>query len=409
MYLDYWGLTKHAFNNTPDPGMYFPMHATVENAVAELLFAIEEGDECLAVVVGEVGLGKTMSLRVTLDSLEQDKYRIAFVTNPDLTFPQIMREIIGQLTNENCTIKNKEALLEKFNKILFETADAGKRVLIFIDEGNAIRRINLQSLRLLTNMQEDDRNLFTMILAGQPELARNLERPQMANLYQRIGVYCKLHKMESEEVVKDYIEHRLECAGAKKKIFTDKAIKKIWEHSEEGVPRLVNRMAKLALKAGETNKLDVIDEDVIIQIGERFARSSEKPAQKKSRRRTRKKKEAPKIEPEVKKEAKPEVKQTEKIEPDLQKEITPEKESVVVKQKKVPAPDDIKVVDDVQLSHPADATELDDEAGKKVKSHSELVKEKKKELSKDVSSVKEILGRMKQRHRSIRSTNLFFR
>ena len=57
MYLDYWGLEKHAFNNVPDPTMYFDMHATVENAVAELLFAIEEADECLAVVVGEVGLG----------------------------------------------------------------------------------------------------------------------------------------------------------------------------------------------------------------------------------------------------------------------------------------------------------------------------------------------------------------
>jgi len=214
MYLDYWGLKKHAFNNTPDPEMYFPLHSTVENAVAELIFAIEEGDECLAVVVGDVGLGKTMSLRVTLDSINQENYRIAFVTNPDLTFPQIMREIVGQLTNTTCTIKSKEALLEEFNRILFETVDLGKRVLIFIDEGNAIRQVNLQSLRLLTNMQEDDRNLFTMILAGQPELAKNLEKPQMANLYQRIGVYCKLAKMEAEEVMRDYIEHRLECAGS---------------------------------------------------------------------------------------------------------------------------------------------------------------------------------------------------
>ncbi len=409
MYLDYWGLTKHAFNNTPDPGMYFPMHATVENAVAELLFAIEEGDECLAVVVGEVGLGKTMSLRVTLDSLEQDKYRIAFVTNPDLTFPQIMREIIGQLTNENCTIKNKEALLEKFNKILFETADAGKRVLIFIDEGNAIRHINLQSLRLLTNMQEDDRNLFTMILAGQPELARNLERPQMANLYQRIGVYCKLHKMESEEVVKDYIEHRLECAGAKKKIFTDQAIKKIWEHSEYGVPRLVNRMAKLALKAGETNKLDVINEDVIIQIGERFARSSGKPAQTGPGRKTRKKKSDPKITPEVKTEQEHQVKQPVTIESVLEKVAAHELEPTAVVKEKESAPDNIKVVNDADVSLPHEATEMDNGVETKEKSHSELVKEKKKELSKDVSSVKEVLGRMKQRHRSMRNTNLFFR
>ena len=77
--------------------MYFRMHASVENAIAELLFAIEEGNECLALLIGDVRLGKTMALRVVLDKLEHSKYRTAFVTNPDLTFPQLMREIIGQL------------------------------------------------------------------------------------------------------------------------------------------------------------------------------------------------------------------------------------------------------------------------------------------------------------------------
>lgn len=355
--------------------MYFPMHATVENAVAELLFAIEEGDECLAVVVGEVGLGKTMSLRVTLDSLDLDKYRIAFVTNPDLTFPQIMREIVGQLMNETCNIKSKDALLEKFNNILFETADEGKRVLIFIDEGNAIRRINLQSLRLLTNMQEDDRNLFTMILAGQPELGRNLERPAMANLYQRIGVYCKLQKMDSAEVIKDYIDHRMECAGSKKRVFTDAAIEKIWEYSEFGVPRLVNRMCKLALKAGETNKLDIIDEDVIIQIGERFARSSTRP------------KSAPKPKP-AKAEKQVELKAAEKSKQEVAERTA----------------DEITVVDDVNIPE-----QLDDASEKNPQSHKEIIVKKKKELRNAASPGKDILGRMKERHRNLRSTNLFFR
>jgi general secretion pathway protein A len=273
MYLDYWGLKKHAFNNVPDPDMYFEMHETVENTVAELLFAIEEGDECLAVVVGEVGLGKTMSLRVILDTLDPEKYAIAFITNPDISFVQLLREIIGQLTNSPCAIRAKDRLLEEFNRLLFEVADNGKRVVIFIDEGNAIRRVNLDNLRLLTNMQEDDRNLFTMILAGQPELARNLEHPSMANLFQRIGVYCKLQKMASRDIVKFYIEHRLERAGATKPIFTEEAYDKIYTLSEFGIPRLVNRLCKLCLKAGETNELSEIDGSVVAQIGSRFERS----------------------------------------------------------------------------------------------------------------------------------------
>ncbi|RMD91742.1 MAG: hypothetical protein D6813_07115 [Calditrichaeota bacterium] len=274
MYLDYWGLKKHAFHNVPDPSMYFEMHESVENAVGEVLFAIEEGDECLAVIVGDVGLGKTMALRVILDSLDTRRYKIAFITNPDLTFPQLLREIIGQLHGTPCTIKAKDALLETFNRILIECRNNGQKVVIFIDEGNAIRKINLESLRLLTNMQDDDQNLFTLILAGQPELARKLEHPRLTNLFQRIGVYCKLSKLKSRDLLKDYIEHRLERAGASRQIFTEDAIDRIWEHSEHGVPRLVNRICKLAMKAGETNHLSVINGEVIDAIAARFIRTT---------------------------------------------------------------------------------------------------------------------------------------
>ncbi|MFZ5519329.1 MAG: ExeA family protein [Candidatus Zhuqueibacterota bacterium] len=376
MYLNYWGLTKHAFNNVPDPTMYFDMHATVENAVAELLFAIEEADECLAVVVGDVGLGKTMSLRVTLDSLDQSKYRIAFVTNPDLTFPQLLREIIGQLKNQPCMIKNKDELLEEFNKILFTTADEGKRVLIFIDEGNVIRRMNLQSLRLLTNMQEDDRNLFTMVLAGQPELGKNLEHPSNANLYQRIGVYCRLNKMESRDVVKSYVEHRMECAGVKRQIFTEDAYTRIYEYSEKGIPRLVNRICKLALKAGETNKMQEISGEVIVQIGERFART----------------------EP---------LKHKDDSEP---KEGEPAMEVKHPRPKKKSAPaadaeENITVVEDVKPEAVLPEADAEPE-GMKPKN---ILSQVKSDLGREATPMKELLDRLKDRNRHIGRSNPFFK
>jgi len=376
MYLNYWGLTKHAFNNVPDPTMYFDMHATVENAVAELLFAIEEADECLAVVVGDVGLGKTMCLRVTLDSLDQSKYRIAFVTNPDLTFPQLLREIIGQLKNQPCMIKNKDELLEEFNKILFTTADEGKRVLIFIDEGNVIRRMNLQSLRLLTNMQEDDRNLFTMVLAGQPELGKNLEHPSNANLYQRIGVYCRLHKMESRDVVKKYVEHRMECAGVKRQVFTEDAYTQIYEHSEKGIPRLVNRICKLALKAGETNKLQEISAEVVAQIGERFARTE--PLKQKD--------ESDSIEGEPAMEVK---------HPRPKKKSAPVADTV----------ENVSVVEDVKLE--TDSQEVEAEPAAIKPKH--IISQVKNELGREATPMKELLDRLKDRNRHMGGSNPFFK
>ncbi|HBE45605.1 MAG TPA: hypothetical protein DDW17_09255 [Deltaproteobacteria bacterium] len=270
MYYEYWGLKKPPFDNVPDPSMYVDSHVSVENTIAETLFAIEEGNECIAVIVGDVGLGKTLSLRIILDSLDQKKYKIAFVTNPDMSFVQLLREIIGQLTGKQCEIKGKIELLETFNKLLFDTIDEGKKVLIMIDEANAISPANLESLRLLTNMQDDNRNLFTIVLAGQMELARRLEHPKRANLFQRIGTYNRIDKIQSEELVKNYVETRLKLAGATRDIFTDDAFPLIWEYSEHGVPRLINKICKLCLKAGETNEFTMINSDVVRQIGERF-------------------------------------------------------------------------------------------------------------------------------------------
>ncbi len=273
MYLDYWGLCKNPFDSVPDPQMYFSAHSTVESTVAELLFAIEEGNECLAVVVGEVGLGKTMSLRVVLNELNPNQYRIAFVTNPDLTFAQLLRELIGQLRGEPCELRGKDALLEEFNRILFETADSGRKVLIFVDEGNALRSSCLEGLRLLTNMQDDTRNLLTIILAGQPKLARMLEDRRRTNLYQRIGVYSHLEPLDSIAQVREYVDHRLSRAGAIREIFDEEAVEAISRHSN-GIPRLINRLCKLSLKAGETNGLRVIGGALVEDIASRFDRGA---------------------------------------------------------------------------------------------------------------------------------------
>ena len=285
MYYEYWSLRKPPFDNVPDPSMYVDSHASMENAIAETLFAIEEGGESIAVIVGDVGLGKTLSLRMIIDSLDQEKYKIALITNPSITFFQLTKEIIGQLTGKPCDTTKKVDLLETFNKILFSTIDEGKKVLIFIDEANAISPAKLENLRLLTNMQDDQRNLFTMVLAGQNELARRLEHPSRANLFQRIGTYNKIEKIQSEDVLKAYIETRLKLAGGTRKIFNDDVFHPLWKHSEQGVPRLINKICKLCLKAGETNGLESITGEMVDQIGQRFQRMTGPVTQKRRPRK----------------------------------------------------------------------------------------------------------------------------
>jgi hypothetical protein len=135
-------------------------------------------------------------------------------------------------------------------------------------------------------MQRDDENLFTIILAGQLELAQRLEHPKRANLFQRIGVYCRLSKIDNRDLMRDYIEHRLERAGISRRLFTEAAYDAMWECSEQGVPRLINKVAKLALKAGQTQQLQTIDAPIVRQIGLRFGRMAAAISQER-RERTR--------------------------------------------------------------------------------------------------------------------------
>ncbi|MGA2782039.1 MAG: AAA family ATPase [Smithella sp.] len=291
MYTEYWNLTKPPFDNVPDSSMYVDCHESMENVISETIFAIKEGNECFAVIFGDVGLGKTLSLRVIIDSLEPEKYKVALITNPALSFIQLLREIIGQITGKQCEEKKKVDLLEIFNRLLFETNDQGQKIVIVIDESNVLTSANLDDLRLLTNMQDDEHNLFTLILAGQIELAEKLEHPKMANLFQRIGTYGHIEKLPSEEALKTYVETRLKFAGSQRKIFTDDAIPVIWEFSEYGTPRLINKICKLCLKAGETNEFQMISGEVVSQIADRFRKIS-KPTLPKSKIHSR-----PEIEP----------------------------------------------------------------------------------------------------------------
>ena len=117
-YYAYWGLAKPPFAKVPDPEMYFDLHRTVEDAVSQTLFAIEEDHGCFVLIVGDTSLGKTMALRVIVDSLEQEHFRIAFVTKPDIGFRQLLKEIMRQLSGKLCAESRRERLLEAFRQLL---------------------------------------------------------------------------------------------------------------------------------------------------------------------------------------------------------------------------------------------------------------------------------------------------
>jgi type II secretory pathway predicted ATPase ExeA len=262
---------KAPFDNVPDPTLYWDQNNSLEDAICEVLFAIEEGNDCLAVIVGDIGTGKTLGLRVILNELDPEQYRIAFITNPDLSLVQFLREINGQLLNKKCETRFKDELMEEFNTILFDCTNQGQTVVVFIDEANVMSTDNLHNLRLLTNLQEDQRNMVIFVLAGQPELGKKLESKPLENLFQRVGVYCRIKGLSGPEEVKQYMTHRITACGGSSDIFADEVYATIWEDTH-GVPRLINKLAKICLKAGETNQVKKIDNKIAKSVSSMFSR-----------------------------------------------------------------------------------------------------------------------------------------
>ena len=274
MYFEYWGMHKAPFDNVPDPTLYWDQNNSLEDAICEVLFAIEEGNDCLAVIVGDIGTGKTLGLRVILNELDPEKYRIAFITNPDLSLVQFLREINGQLLNKKCETRYKDELMEEFNTILFESSNQGQTVVVFIDEAQVMSTENFHNLRLLTNLQEDQRNMVIFVLAGQPELGKKLESKPLENLFQRVGVYCRIKGLSGPEEVKKYVQHRITACGGSPDIFADDVYQSIYENSR-GVPRLINKLCKICLKAGETNQVKLIDGKIAGSVSSMFRREKQ--------------------------------------------------------------------------------------------------------------------------------------
>ncbi len=266
MYENYWGLKEKPFQNTPNPRFlyYSPQH---EEALARILYAVREGVGA-ATLTGVFGCGKTVLGQALINDLAgkegSGKYKIAFITNPQLEYVELLRAIVRNLKAIELPIKKTELsadyLLEVLNNILVNNMRDGRETVIIIDEAHVIKDEKIfEELRLLLNFQLQDRFLLTLLLFGQPELAQRIEDNKQ--LEQRIAIKCHLDSLNLENTA-NYIVYRLKVAQRTEPIFTDGAIKLIYDNSG-GIPRRINRLCELCLLAGFAKQAKVVDKNIV--------------------------------------------------------------------------------------------------------------------------------------------------
>ncbi|WP_432460159.1 MULTISPECIES: ExeA family protein [unclassified Agarivorans] len=243
VYLKYFGLSQAPFGLTPNTGLYqalLPHHEAIQ--VLETALASGEG---FIKVSGEVGTGKTLLCRKLLNEMAE-QYQFAYLPNPSLSAEQIHAALASELGLMLETERSAHQLLELLNHRLIEFASQDRPVVLLIDEAQALSDEALEVIRLLGNLETEQRKLLHVVLFGQPELDERLASPKLRQLRQRITFSYRLRALQKDEVA-SYIQHRLHLSGYRGgPLFTAASLNMLTDASR-GIPRLINILAHKVL------------------------------------------------------------------------------------------------------------------------------------------------------------------
>lgn len=236
MYNKHFGLREAPFSITPDTTFSFAS-GVFQEALNTLLIAVKNGEGFIK-ITGEVGTGKTLLCRKFLASLDTS-FVTAYIPNPYLEPRTLLIALAEELRLKVRRDLDQHLMLKALTLAMLDFARQGKRVLVCLDEAQAMPLETLEALRLLSNLETEKRKLIQVVLFGQPELNDKLELPSLRQLKQRIAFHYELQPLSRDEL-DYYVAHRLTVAGQHGgTLFSKGALAQLYRASG-GVPRLVN-------------------------------------------------------------------------------------------------------------------------------------------------------------------------
>ena len=243
IYLQHFGLREPPFGITPDTSFFYAF-TSAQEALNTVLVAVANGEGFIK-ITGEVGTGKTLLCRKLLGTLD-DNWVSAYIPNPDLEPRTLLLALADELGVKMEQSLDQHHLLKALNLALLNFARHKKRVLVCLDEAQAMPIESLETLRLLTNLETEKRKLLQVILFGQPELDAKLAQNSIRQLRQRITFQHHLGMLTHAET-EHYLVHRMAIAGyVGDGVFSKMAVR-VLHRASRGVPRLINILANKAL------------------------------------------------------------------------------------------------------------------------------------------------------------------
>jgi general secretion pathway protein A len=257
MYLGYYELQQYPFRTNPDPAFLW-FGEKHREALALLQYGIMKRDGFL-LLTGDVGTGKTSLLRYLLSTADASTV-IATLTDPMMPVVDLYN-LIAADCGLGRKYSGKADFLMDFKQYLLQAHADRKNVFLIIDEAQRLDPVRLEEVRLLSNIELNDRKLINIFFVGQTETEDHLMDPRNKAIRQRISMSYRLEPLNARET-QHYIAHRLKVAGAKRGIFSLGACTKIHEIAE-GIPRLINSICDCALLSGYAKNHKIVDSRLI--------------------------------------------------------------------------------------------------------------------------------------------------
>ncbi len=263
MYARFFGLKHEPFSIAPDP-RYLYMSERHREALAHLLYGVKSGGG-FVLLTGEIGAGKTTVCRCFLEQIPK-RCNVAYIFNPKLTVTELLRSVceefhitVAQPVSGQASVKDH---VDALNEFLLRTHAVGQNNVLIIDEAQNLAPDVLEQLRLLTNLETNERKLLQIVLIGQPELRSMLARPELEQLAQRVIARFHLEALTEQDTLR-YVRHRLAVAGMPDEMpFEPEALRRV-HHWSRGVPRRINLLCDRAMLGAYATGRRRIDRQIV--------------------------------------------------------------------------------------------------------------------------------------------------
>ena len=264
MYASFFGLKHEPFSIAPDPRYLF-MSERHREALAHLLYGVKGAGGGFVLLTGEIGAGKTTVCRCLLEQIPK-RCNVAYIFNPKLTALELLKTVCDEFhipyRHEGAGQPTVKDYLDPLNEFLLKTHAIGLNNVLIIDEAQNLAAGVLEQLRLLTNLETNERKLLQIVLIGQPELRTMLARPELEQLAQRVIARYHLGALTEAETAQ-YLRHRLGVAGlATANPFSKRAMRRIHRRAR-GVPRRINLLADRALLGAYADGVARVDQTIV--------------------------------------------------------------------------------------------------------------------------------------------------